>query len=173
MRRCSPSCADASHSICPARSAISPRCWRSSGEKTGLNLTDHRKAGTKHHLITDAHGVPLVAIVTGAMRTMSRNCCRWSMRFPRSPTNVVPLAPALSGCWATVRMIRDRTGVHWPSVASNVDRHGGVGHTALAWARSAGSSSARSRGCISSAACVSDMKNGRTSMKRSCRRAAD
>lgn len=36
------------------------------GKKAGPHPTDRRKAGTKHHLITDAHGVPLAAIVTGA-----------------------------------------------------------------------------------------------------------
>jgi transposase len=36
------------------------------GEKTGPNPTDRAKAGTKHHLITEAQGIPLVALVTGA-----------------------------------------------------------------------------------------------------------
>lgn len=36
------------------------------GEKTGPNPTDRRKKGSKHHLITDAQGIPLAAILTGA-----------------------------------------------------------------------------------------------------------
>lgn len=36
------------------------------GKKTGPNPTDRRKAGSKHHVITDAQGVPLAASVTGA-----------------------------------------------------------------------------------------------------------
>ncbi len=36
------------------------------GEKTGPNPTDRRKSGSKHHLMTDAHGVPLAARVTAA-----------------------------------------------------------------------------------------------------------
>jgi transposase len=36
------------------------------GAKTGSNPTDRRKAGSKHHLITHAKGIPLVAILTGA-----------------------------------------------------------------------------------------------------------
>src|SRR5215471_7792686 len=36
------------------------------GKKTGPNPTDRRKAGSKHHLITDARGGPLVAQVTAA-----------------------------------------------------------------------------------------------------------
>jgi transposase len=36
------------------------------GGKTGPNPTDRRKKGSKHHLIVDARGVPLVAQVTAA-----------------------------------------------------------------------------------------------------------
>ena len=36
------------------------------GEKTGPNPTDRAKAGTKHHVITDAQGIPLAATLTGA-----------------------------------------------------------------------------------------------------------
>ena len=39
---------------------------RRRGEKTGPNPTDRRRAGSKHHLITDAQGVPLNAILTPA-----------------------------------------------------------------------------------------------------------
>ena len=45
-------------------SGVGPR--RARGKKTGPNPTDRRKAGSKHHLITDARGVPLVAQVTAA-----------------------------------------------------------------------------------------------------------
>jgi len=38
------------------------------GQKTGPNPTDRRKNGSKHHVITDANGVPLAATVTGANR---------------------------------------------------------------------------------------------------------
>lgn len=38
------------------------------GGKTGPNPTDRRKLGSKHHLITDAQGIPLAAILTGANR---------------------------------------------------------------------------------------------------------
>jgi transposase len=36
------------------------------GKKTGPNPTDRRKAGSKHHLITDARGIPLATILTPA-----------------------------------------------------------------------------------------------------------
>jgi transposase len=38
------------------------------GEKTGPNPTDRRKTGSKHHLMVDAAGTPLNAILTGANR---------------------------------------------------------------------------------------------------------
>jgi transposase len=36
------------------------------GEKTGPNPTDRRKRGAKHHIVTDARAVPLMAHVTAA-----------------------------------------------------------------------------------------------------------
>jgi transposase len=38
------------------------------GQKIGPNPTDRRKNGSKHHVITDANGVPFAATVTGANR---------------------------------------------------------------------------------------------------------
>ena len=36
------------------------------GEKVGPNPTDHGRPGTKHHLVTDAAGLPLAVAITGA-----------------------------------------------------------------------------------------------------------
>jgi transposase len=38
------------------------------GDKTGPNPTDRRKLGSKHHLLTDANGIPLAVILTEANR---------------------------------------------------------------------------------------------------------
>src|SRR4051794_30253249 len=38
------------------------------GKKTGPNPTDRRKLGSKHHLLTDAHGIPLATVLTKANR---------------------------------------------------------------------------------------------------------
>jgi len=38
------------------------------GEKTGPNPTDRRKLGSKHHVVTDANGVPLQVQLSGANR---------------------------------------------------------------------------------------------------------
>jgi len=49
---------------CHRGQLLGTRCaW---GKKTGPNPTDRRKAGSKHHIITEANGVPLNVIVTGA-----------------------------------------------------------------------------------------------------------
>ena len=48
------------------RQCLAPRAAR--GKKTGPNPTDRRKAGSKHHVLTDAHGIPLVATLTAANR---------------------------------------------------------------------------------------------------------
>ena len=36
------------------------------GEKTGKNPTDRSKPGTKHHVLTDANGIPLATTITGS-----------------------------------------------------------------------------------------------------------
>jgi len=38
------------------------------GAQTGPNPTDRRKSGSKHHIITDAQGIPLATKLTGANR---------------------------------------------------------------------------------------------------------
>jgi transposase len=48
------------------RQYLAPRAAR--GEKTGPNPTDRRKAGSKHHVLTDANGIPVVARLTAANR---------------------------------------------------------------------------------------------------------
>ena len=48
------------------RQRLPPRAAR--GEKTGPNPTDRRKAGSKHHVLTDANGIPVVARLTSANR---------------------------------------------------------------------------------------------------------
>ena len=38
------------------------------GRKTGPNLTDRSRPGSKHHILVDANGVPISVILTGANR---------------------------------------------------------------------------------------------------------
>ena len=51
-------------------------------KKTGPNPTDRRKPGRKHHGITDANGVPLAAIVTGANRPDVTQWLPWVAAVP-------------------------------------------------------------------------------------------
>jgi len=51
---------------CPGGFEFHPR--RFWGAQTGPNPTDRRKAGTKHHLLTSANGIPLAVKITGANR---------------------------------------------------------------------------------------------------------
>lgn len=51
---------------CGGRQLIHSRCR--GGKKSGPNPTDRRRPGSKHHLLTDAQGVPLSLILTSANR---------------------------------------------------------------------------------------------------------
>ena len=76
------------------RQFVAPRAAR--GKKTGPNPTDRRKAGSKHHVLTDAHGIPLVASLTAANRHDITEFCRWSTRFrPCGGAAAAPRQPAL------------------------------------------------------------------------------
>jgi transposase len=61
---------------------IAPRFepWVAGG-KTGPNPTDQRKLGSKHHVITDAKGIPLAALLTEAN--------------PHDVTQLLPLVKAI------------------------------------------------------------------------------
>ncbi len=56
------------------------------GAKTGPNPTDRRKTGSKHHVITDATGIPLAVTLTGA------NCHDVTQLLP-----LVNAIPAVAG----------------------------------------------------------------------------
>jgi transposase len=56
------------------------------GEKTGKNPTDRGKLGTKHHLLTDAQGIPLAATITGS-----------NVPDVKEALHVVDKVPAVSG----------------------------------------------------------------------------
>lgn len=49
---------------CHCRQLLDSR--RGRGKKTGPNPTDRRRAGSKHHILTEAQGIPLTAILTPA-----------------------------------------------------------------------------------------------------------
>ncbi|MFE2688585.1 IS5 family transposase [Streptomyces mirabilis] len=45
-----------------------PRAGHEGGPKTGPSPVDRARTGSKHHLITEAHGIPLAASLTGGNR---------------------------------------------------------------------------------------------------------
>jgi transposase len=52
-----------------ARAVVDSSSLRAArGKKTGPNPTDRPKAGSKHHVLTDANGIPVVARLTSANR---------------------------------------------------------------------------------------------------------
>jgi transposase len=70
---------------CPRRQWLGASAAR--GKKTGPNPTDRRKAGSKHHILTEARGIPLTALLTSANR--------------HDVTQLLPLVdaiPPLRGC---------------------------------------------------------------------------
>ena len=128
-------------------SCVPPRAAR--GKKTGPNPTDRRKAGSKHHVLTDAHGIPLVATLTAANR--------------HDVTQLLPLVdamPPLRGrpgrpvAQAATRPRRSRVrfaAASRPALASAASPPSSPSagaRTAAGWAAPAGSSNAPSPGCI-------------------------
>ena len=55
-------------SICPQRSWTPHTCGTQRGDHTGPSPVDRGKLGSKHHLITDAAGIPLAVTLTGGHR---------------------------------------------------------------------------------------------------------
>ena len=69
MKRCWPDCAGRRVWTGRGLAWTARRCgpW-AAGKKTGPNPTDRGKPGSKHHVLTEANGIPLSAILTGANR---------------------------------------------------------------------------------------------------------
>ncbi len=122
------------------------------GPETGPNPTDRRKSGSKHHLITDAKGVPLATKLTGANR--------------HDITQLVPLVDAIPPVRGRRGRPRRRPRRVQGDRAYDSESHRdqlwsrgiepvfarGTRRTAAAWACTDGSWSGRCRGRISSAA---------------------
>jgi hypothetical protein len=122
--------------------------------KTGPGPVDRRKAGSKHHLLTDAAGVPLSVVVTGANRN-----------------DIIQLLPLLAALEPVkgqrgrprkrpVAVQGDRA---YDSQPHRLELHGvassrfwlsAVCPMAVVWGRVAGLLSAPSLGCMRLAACA-------------------
>ena len=126
------------------------------GELTGPNPTDRRKKGSKHHVITDARGVPLATELTGANRHDTTQLLPLvdaipPIRGPRGRPRRRPERVQGDRAYDSkknregLRRRRDRAG---PGAARGT-------RTAAAWGRPVGTSSGRCRGSISTVASAS------------------
>ena len=121
--------------------------------KTGPNPTDRRKCGSKRHLLTERHGIPLAVRITGANRhdVMQRlplvdaiPAVRGKPGRPRRRPDwlLAGLAVGRTGCWPIAATTRRSTETNSTPAASLPRSPGGAARTAAAWASSAGASSA-------------------------------
>ena len=137
------------------------------GEDTGPNPTDRSKSGSKHHVMTDAQGIPLAATVTAANVNEVTQVLHVLADMPPvggkpGPKRERPdrlqgdrgydSEPVRSCCvgWASLRCWRPGT----PSMAA-------------AWVSTAGSSSERFPGSIRLAVCAAAWIASQISKKRS------
>ena len=123
------------------------------GEDTGPNPTDRSKSGSKHHVMTDAQGIPLAATVTAANVNDVTQVFQVLTDLDPWAASLAPSVRSPNDCKATGAMIRSRCGDCcvgwesrrcWRSVTPN---------TVAASACFAGSSSGRFPGCTRSVGC--------------------
>ena len=135
------------------------------GEKAGPNPTDRRKRGSKHHVLTDAQGIPLAALVTGAHRHDVTQLLPLLEAIPPVRGSVGAPAVGRAGSRGTGGMIRSLTGGScerwgsppcWPNAGQP---------TAVAWASIAGSWNGPWHGCRNGAGCGYAMRGVQTFMK--------
>jgi transposase len=117
------------------------------GEDTGPNPTDRGKSGSKHHVLTDARGIPLAATVTAANVNEATQVFQVLADMP-------PVGGGPSGYKATGAMTPSRPGSCYAGWALPRSWRPGIPSTAAGWACTAGSSSGPSRGCTRSAGCA-------------------
>lgn len=104
------------------------------GEKTGPNPTDRAKPGSKHHVITDAVGVPLSFVLTAANVNDTTELVPLvdgivPIRRPRGRPRKRPLlvqGDRAYGSAANVRALRDR-GIQGALAFSNTEHGSGLG----------------------------------------------
>jgi transposase len=142
------------------------------GDATGRSPVDRGKTGSKHHVIVDAHGIPLAATVTGGNRN--------------DVTQLLPLIHAVPPIRGKRGRPRRRPGVLYAdgattttstaarsaSWASARSSPAAAPSTAAAWARTAGSWKQPSPSCTGSADCASAGRSAPTSTKPSSPSAA-
>ena len=123
------------------------------GEDTGPNPTDRGKSGSKHHVLTDANGIPLAVILTAANVPDVVPVLKVLTAMP--PVGGKPGPPReLPDRKATAATTRNRCGNCSAGSASCRNWRNAIPNTAVGWARRAGSSSGPTRSCMALADCV-------------------
>jgi transposase len=141
---------------------------RGGGGATGPSPVDRRKNGSKHQVITDAHGVPLPWPRRRRRRT-SPMWCRWwswSMRSRRCAASRAGRAVGRRPCSATEATIRTRIATSCAGAAFDPGSPGGRRRTAAGWGSIAGTWSERCRGCTVLEGCASARIEPRLSIRR-------
>ena len=132
------------------------------GGKTGPNPTDRAKPGSKHHLLTDAGGIPLGKTLTGANTQMSNNFFLWSRPSRRSEANGGGPDAGPKSCTPTGLMTRSLIARSCASLESSRSWPSGAPGMGAVWGSSAGWWNVPCPGCISSDACVCATSDVRT-----------
>ena len=137
------------------------------GEDTGPNPTDRGKSGSKHHVMTDAQGVPLSATVTAANVNEVTQVFEVLTDMPPvggkpGPKRRKPERSKGTGATTPSRCGRGCAG--WGSPRSWPHA---IPSTAAGWGCSAGSWSGPSPGCIRSADCGAVWTGSRRFKRRS------
>ena len=101
------------------------------GEDTGPNPTDRGKSGSKHHVLTDAQGIPLNATVTAAnVNEVTAGLPGLDQHASRRRQAGTQARATRSGCKATAATIPSRCGacLRWlgitPVLAKRNTEHG-------------------------------------------------
>lgn len=76
-------------------------CWRRLAEWTGRSPVDRGRTGSKHHLITDATGIPLAATLTGGNRNDVTQLIPLLQTVPPVRASEAGPGAARMWCWAT------------------------------------------------------------------------
>lgn len=122
--------------------------------KTGPNPTDRARPGSKHHLVTEAQGIPLALILTGANRHDVTQLLPLIDAIPpiRGKRGRPLSKPAIVQGDRGYDHDKYRRPLHAAGIPTQIARRGS--RTAVALAKPDGSLNAQSLGCITSGACA-------------------
>ena len=117
------------------------------GDQTGPNPTDRGKPGTKHHVLTEGQGVPLVTHSTGANVPDVNELLPLVDNIPPVPARRTAPAESRTTCTPTGPTTHSRIARSWRR-GGLIPTWRGVGpNTAVAWGSIAGWRSGPCRGC--------------------------